>query len=161
MNVQSAIPAWLQWAWALAGLGIAGGGLVWILGIFWPYLRWSKRMMLQSYELGHRTAEAIGRIQDRIEPIIEKADKVLVDLRALVGDVRTRREPERAVAALERLVKWLEIPVDGRAAGGGADEAVDPREETRPIAYAPAAIESRVAEHRARRSAKGGGDGSR
>lgn len=89
MNIQNQIPVWLQWAWALAGLIIAAGGFIWILGIFWPYLRWSKRMMIRSYELGEKTAAHLDQLQKDLEPVIRDLKDAVADAKGIASDLKT------------------------------------------------------------------------
>ena len=104
MNVQSAIPVWLQWAWALAGLIIAAGGFVWILGIFWPYLRWSKKMMVMSYELGDKTANHLDKLQGELTPVIDDLKVAVKDVRQIVSDLR-EKELEKIVTIIDKISK--------------------------------------------------------
>jgi hypothetical protein len=103
MNIQSQIPTWLQWAWALAGLVIAAGGFVWILGIFWPYLRWSKRVMRQSLELGQQTAGILQQVQRELDPVIKDVKAVAADVRAMVAEFRKANDLEKISKALDKL----------------------------------------------------------
>jgi hypothetical protein len=63
MSVQSQIPSWLQWAWAIAGLVVAVGGLMWTLLILWPYIRLTRAVMTESLRLSRATAEALARLE--------------------------------------------------------------------------------------------------
>lgn len=103
MNVQSQIPAWLQWAWALAGLLIAAGGVFWILGIFWPYLRWSRKVMQQSLELGSQTAETIQKVHKELDPVIANIKAVAVDVQAMVAEFRQSNDLEKISKALDKI----------------------------------------------------------
>ena len=86
MNVQPVLPTWLQWGWALAGLGVAVGGLCWILLIFWPYLRWSKVMTMRLYDLSKDTAKTLQQFREQIEPVIRTADKVVGDVERIIRE---------------------------------------------------------------------------
>lgn len=130
MNVQSAVPSWLQIAWACAGIGTLFGGFAWIVFIFWPYLRWSKRMMVDSYLLGQKTAERLAELQVQTKPLIDDARKLVDDARKYMegGDLA------RVTKALERLSDSLMLPPPEPDAGTEAPIIPDPHDYTNEIA---------------------------
>lgn len=107
--IQSLIPSWLQWAWAIAGLGVAAGGLVWILFIFWPYLRWSRRMMIRSFELASDTSKVLERIKLEVSPLIEDAASAIYEVRRMVHDVNENRKLDRAIEGIGRIAFYLQL----------------------------------------------------
>lgn len=104
MNLQTALPPWLQIAWACAGVATLLGGFIWIMFIFWPYLRWSKKMMLDSFTLGQETAKEIHRLQEETKPLIEDARRLLESDKL-----------DKATAAITRLADALSAPVEAAA----------------------------------------------
>lgn len=43
------LPVWCSWVWfIIAAVLFPIGGLCWILFIFWPYIKWSKRFMIDA-----------------------------------------------------------------------------------------------------------------
>jgi hypothetical protein len=116
--------------WAIASVGAFTGGVVWILVIFWPYLRWSRRMMLTSLSLAEDTARILKDVQARIEPLIEDGKVILKESRQVLETLRARDlgkvekilaqlaehdRLDRFVEAVEKIGDKLEVPAVGRS----------------------------------------------
>ena len=102
MSVQSAVPAWLQIVWALAGIGVAVGGFLWIVFVFYPYLKWTKRMMQASFDLGVKTTGHLDKLQADLAPVIGDLRAAVSDAREIVKELR-EKELEKIVKALDKL----------------------------------------------------------
>lgn len=114
MNVQSAVPAWLQICWAIAGLAVAVGGALWIAFIFYPYIKWTKRIMLESLVLGQETAKILETLKREIDPMILDLRGVVKDVREMVHGFKDRHDLEKVAAALDQITK-----------GGRLDETLE------------------------------------
>jgi len=129
VNTQTGLPLWFQCIWALASVGAFTLGIVWILVIFWPYLRWSRRMMITSLDLAKDTAKILKDVQARIEPLIEDGRAILKESRQVLETLRARDlgkvekilaqlsehgRLDRFVAAVEKIGDKLEVPAVGR-----------------------------------------------
>lgn len=106
MNTAQVLPGWVQWAWALAGLGVALGGLCWILFIFWPYLKWSRGMMQQSFNLGAESAAHLKQLQTELSPVIAALQKTVADVRTAAADFQ-EKELKGIAANLEKIAASL------------------------------------------------------
>ena len=147
---------WLQWAWGLAGVLAFGGAIIYILGIFWPYLRWTRAMMQRSFELGLETAEILEKIEQRVGPLVRELEslvkrgkRIMDEIEPELGIEKVKVDPitgkstpvtvpgakpgrlSKIGASVERIVKWLDPEEDpDREAGQGADELEEDKEFT-------------------------------
>ena len=104
MSVQGAVPAWLQITWAIAGIGVAVGGFLWVVIVFYPYILFTKRMMVKSIELGEKTANHLVELQRDVGPLIVDAKAVIASVRTLVDDIQ-RQDPRRLVEFVDKLAR--------------------------------------------------------
>jgi len=111
MSTQSAVPAWLQILWACCGIFTLIGGFIWILVIFYPYIRWSRRFMIEarteSVELMEMLVRRIERLQAEILPLVADARHVVDRVKEMLEE---KGPVDRAGAALEKLAAWAEAP---------------------------------------------------
>ena len=57
------LPPWCAWVWFLiAAVGFPLGALAWILLVFWPYIKWSKRFMVESRLEAQREMDQLARV---------------------------------------------------------------------------------------------------
>lgn len=109
VEVHSKIPDWLQISWALAGIGVALGGLVWIVFIFWPYLRWSKKVMQKSLEIGEKTSEILRDVQEELSGVLSDVSEVTKSIREIIEDDRIEQALDR-LCPQKREGKIVEVP---------------------------------------------------
>jgi hypothetical protein len=102
-----AIPPWVQYVWAAAGITVALGGVVWILFIFWPYLRWSKAVMRESLEIGKRTAAHLDQLQNELTPVIEDLRTAVADAKDMLHELRGEHF-DRMVKAVESIPQKID-----------------------------------------------------
>lgn len=137
MSAQGGLPMWLQWAWGLAGVLAFFGAIGYVLFIFWPYLRWTRMMMLRSFELALQTAKLLSAIEEKSGPIVDALEVLINRIKGILDKIepelgldrpwvdpitgkgrpstRSTTPPGRIgkiLGALERIVKWLD-PEDG------------------------------------------------
>jgi hypothetical protein len=121
MNPTQSLPTWLQYAWAFGGVTVAVGGVFWVACIFYPYLKLTRRVMLESLELGKKTATLLDQIQTDLSPIITKMWALVRD----AGELMQHRDRvEKIIAAIEELPKKLDELVH-RAEKKGIDDIID------------------------------------
>ena len=141
---------WLQWAWGLAGVFAFFGAIAYVLCIFWPYLRWTRAMMVRSFELALRTANLLATIQERIGPLIDAIETLVNRIKRILDEI----EPElgieqkwvdpitgkgravtsssakpgklgKIIGGLERIIKWLDPATDPEPTNGSDELAED------------------------------------
>jgi len=95
--MNNAIPAWLQIAWAIGGVTVAVGGILWIGLIFYPYLKLTRSVMLESLELGKKTADVLGELQKELAPMVTDAKELVREAKELWKE---RGRAERAIDAI-------------------------------------------------------------
>ena len=109
----SAIPAWLQIAWAVAGLCVAVGGAVWILFIFLPYLTWTRRIMRESLELGRSTAKTLETLKQGIAPVVEDLKGLVADARRATGKLGDH-DIEHTLRSIQALPRKLDEVIESQ-----------------------------------------------
>ena len=150
MSAQGGLPMWLQWAWGLAGVFAFFGAIGYVLLIFWPYLRWTRAMMLRSFELGKETAEILEKIEQRVGPLVgeleslaKRGKRIMDELESELGIEKFKVDPitgkstpiksptakpgriSEIGAAVERIVKWLDPEGDPEPGEGAGELAED------------------------------------
>lgn len=84
MSAQHALPMWLQWAWGLAGCLAFVGALVWVFAIFWPYIKWTRKVMKKSLDLGNETATLLRDFQHEAAPVLKDGREVVQEVKRLI-----------------------------------------------------------------------------
>jgi len=100
----TALPAWLQFAWAFAGIISVVGGVCWLLLVAWPYLRWTRRTMEETLGIGRSSAQILETIKADVVPLIADAKSVVGSIRTLVDDVKNQN-PGKILEFLDKLSK--------------------------------------------------------
>lgn len=85
-----------------------------MLFIMWPYLRWTRRMMQQSFDLGAATAGHLKKLQEELTPVITDLKKAVADVRGAAEDFQKgtlkRIEDSLEKIAASMTVETLEDP---------------------------------------------------
>lgn len=72
MTHVSALPLWMQYMWAVAGLLMLMLAVCWTLFIFWPYLRRSEKKHNYSIKLAEEAKKDLAEAQTKLTDAITK-----------------------------------------------------------------------------------------
>ena len=76
MGDASVLPVWLNLIWmSLSALTLIGA-LIWTLFIFWPYLKVTKAMQIESLKLGKESNDALQKMQGEFIPVLKDLGRV-------------------------------------------------------------------------------------
>ena len=88
MGDASVLPVWLNLIWmSLSALTLVGA-LIWTLFIFWPYLKVTKKMQIESLKLGKESNDALQKMQGEFIPVLRDLEESIVNIREVVHDVK-------------------------------------------------------------------------
>jgi hypothetical protein len=92
------LPAWLQLAWAIAGLTIATGGIVWTLAILWPYMRVTREAILESLKIARESRGDFAELVREARELVKAAKESGI----------SRERVEKLVSGLEKIPEKLD-----------------------------------------------------
>jgi hypothetical protein len=81
------LPEWLQYVWAISGSSALLLAVIWTLFIFFPYLKRMERKQDRGLEIAEQTAIVLNDTQDKVIPIVDKADEVITKVDKIVSKV--------------------------------------------------------------------------
>ena len=100
----TALPPWLQIAWAITAILISLGAIGWALFVLWPYIHETRLVMRESLKLGRATATTLTTLEGDIRPVVKDLREIVSDIRTLISDVKEQK-PGRIIEFLEKLQK--------------------------------------------------------
>lgn len=75
MGQASGLPVWVNLVWmSISGITLFGG-VIWIVFIFWPYLRETKKMQIEGLDLGRQSNNTLADLVRKVDPVIEKIER--------------------------------------------------------------------------------------
>lgn len=103
MSALHDLPRWFQFAWGGCSIAMMIAAYVWAIFVLWPYIRLTRRLMLQSLEIGKETVGLMKELRKQIEDGWKnEAKPVWEDTKTLVKDARAHldrvsKKPEKTV----------------------------------------------------------------
>lgn len=99
MGHLSAIPPWLQVTWAIiSGIVLPVGGISWVIYFVHGYLKPMKKMQQQALDLASSSVGTVDEMRKAIQPLIEKADQILLRITPIVEKADGATDDVTAVA---------------------------------------------------------------
>tara|TARA_Y100000034_G_scaffold100998_1_gene124947 strand:- start:233 stop:727 length:495 start_codon:yes stop_codon:yes gene_type:complete len=88
MGDASVLPFWANVIWmSLSGVTLLGA-CIWTVFIFWPYLKETKQMQIESLKLGKESNDALQKMQGEFIPVLKDLEESIVNIRDVVHDVK-------------------------------------------------------------------------
>lgn len=118
MGTASSLPWWVNAIWMSISALTLIGGIIWIVIIFWPYLRETKQMQIEGLKLTRDSVDNLERMIDRAEKIANRMEEVF-----------TEEQVEKLNILLNRAVKRTEplTPVSRKDLAHALDENRKPK----------------------------------
>ncbi len=88
MGDASVLPVWLNLIWMSLSAITLIGALIWTLLIFWPYLKVTKAMQIESLNLGKESNDALQKMQEEFVPVLRDLEDSIVNIKDVIHDVK-------------------------------------------------------------------------
>lgn len=82
--------------------------ICWTVFIFWPYLRLTRRVMVESLRLAEASNRLLAGIESDILSTLTETRAAVAEVRKAVADVKADPDLKRAIAALEAVPAKLD-----------------------------------------------------
>ena len=85
---ETSLPMELELIWMSISAVTLMLAIIWTLVIFWPYLKKTKAIAIESLQLGKQSADHLATLQEKINPLVADTRETIDRINELVSEAR-------------------------------------------------------------------------